>query len=122
MKTIPVPILFTFGALFVTAIATTQLTSPVALPGGAPPYPSASVVLALNWDVGSRTVLRSVDDPNAIARFFRKAMVYRGWEVLSGTRFDGGADVIFGKKGQHLQLTAQQAGDRETRIVVNLLN
>jgi hypothetical protein len=85
-----------------------------------PIYPRSKVVFAMDWAGGSQTMIQTPDEPKAAVIFFRKAMAYRGWNVVKGMAIAGGQTIVFSKGGQVLQITAHHAEQEKTTILVNI--
>lgn len=110
-------ILLTF---FIAAAAWGQMDLPKELATIIPQYPGSIVVVAKDSNGGSQTVMETQDNSKAVMVFYRKAMVYRGWNIMTGMALESGSTLIFSKGDQTLHITAKGVKENKTIILVSI--
>ena len=85
-----------------------------------PRYPRTKVVTAFNWYGNAQTRMETKDDSKAVMVFYRKAMVYKGWSIMTGMILQRGRTLIFSKTDQVLQITVQDSEEQKTTILVSI--
>lgn len=120
MKIRTLTVLVVFLSCFVINVAWSQIHLPKGLEGVIPRYPDARVLTAFTWDGNAQAMLESQDDSKAIIVFYKKAMVYKGWNVVTGMMLKRGRTIVFSKSDQVLQITAQDSDEKKTTILVSI--
>lgn len=110
-------ILLTF---FIAAAAWGQMDLPKELATIIPQYPGSIVVVAKDSNGGSQTVMETQDNSKAVMVFYRKAMVYRGWDIMTGMALESGSTLIFSRGDQTLHITAKGFKEDKTIILVGI--
>ena len=110
-------ILLTF---FIASAAWGQVDLPIGLATIIPKYPGANVVAAKDSNGGSQTVMETQDNSRAVMVFYRKAMVYRGWNIMTGMALESGSTLIFSKGDQTLHITVKDSKEDKTIILVGI--
>ena len=106
---------------FIAAAAWGQVDLPKELATLIPKYPGANVIVAKDTNGGSQTVMETQDNSRAVMVFYRKAMVYRGWNIMTGMALESGSTLIFSRGDQTLHVTATGAKEDKTIILVSIL-
>ena len=106
----------------IAATAWGQMDLPKELAILIPKYPGANVLVAKDSNGGSQTVMETQDNSRAVMVFYRKAMVYRGWNIMTGMALESGSTLIFFKGAQTLHITAKGKSDDKTIILVSIPN
>ena len=104
----------------IAAAAWGQVDLPRELATIIPKYPGANVLVAKDSNGGSQTVMETQDNSRAVMVFYRKAMVYRGWNIMTGMALESGSTLIFSKGNQTLHITAKGAREDKTIILVSI--
>jgi hypothetical protein len=107
---------------FIAAAAWGQVDLPRELATIMPKYPGSKVVFAKDSNGGSQAVIETQDNSRAVMVFYRKAMVYRGWNIMTGMALESGSTLIFSKGDQTLHITAKGAKEDKTIILVSIPN
>jgi hypothetical protein len=102
------------------AAAWGQVHLPKGLEDVIPVYPGAEVVVARDMARGSHTMMETRDDFKAVLVFFRKAMAYKGWTVMTGMAQEQGATIVFSKGSQTLQITARDSRQEKTTVLISM--
>jgi hypothetical protein len=105
---------------FIAAAAWGQVDLPKELATIIPTYPGSKVVAAKDINGGAQTIMETQDNSKAVMVFYRKAMVYRGWDIMTGMALESGSTLIFSKEDQALHITATGSKEGKTIILVNL--
>lgn len=100
----------------IASVAWGQTDLPRELATIIPKYPGSNVVVAKDSNGGSQTVMETQDNARAVMVFYRKAMVYRGWNIMTGMALESGSTLIFSKGDQTLHITAK--GEREDKTII----
>jgi hypothetical protein len=87
-------------------VAWSQINLPKGSESVIPNYPGAKVIFARERKSRSQAIMESEDDPGAVMVFYRKSMIYRGWNILTGMELKRGTTLIFSKGDGRLQITA----------------
>ena len=104
----------------IAAAAWGQVDLPRELATIIPKYPGSNVVEAKDSNGGSQTVMETQDNSRAVMVFYRKAMVYRGWNIMTGMALESGSTLIFSKGDQTLHITAKGSKEDKTIILVSI--
>mgnify|MGYP001811753598 FL=1 len=104
----------------ITAAAWGQVDLPKELATIIPKYPGSNVTVAKDSNGGSQTVMETQDNSRAVMVFYRKAMVYRGWDIMTGMALESGSTLIFSKGDQTLHITAKGVQEDKTIILVSI--
>ena len=120
MKIRTLTALLVFLSGFVITFAWGQIHLPKGLEGVVPRYPGAKVVTAFNWQGNAQTRMEAKDDSKAVMVFYRKAMAYKGWSIMTGMILKRGRTLIFSKTNQVLQISAQESEEQKTTILVSI--
>ena len=110
-------ILLTF---FIAAAAWGKTDLPRDLATIVPQYPGSIVVLAKDSNGGFQTVMETRDNAKAVMVHYRKAMVYRGWNIMTGMALENGSTLIFSKGDQTLHITAKGTEEGKTIILISI--
>jgi hypothetical protein len=105
---------------FIAAAGWGQMDLPKELATIMPKYPGSEVVAAKDSNGGSQTVMETQDNSRAVMVFYRKAMVYRGWNIMTGMALESGSTLIFSKGDQTLHITAKGSKEDKTIILVSI--
>ena len=106
--------------LFIAAAAWGQMDLPKELAAIVPQYPGSIVVAAKESNGGSQTVMETQDNSKAVMVHYRKAMIYRGWNIMTGMALENGSTLIFSKGDQTLHITAKGGKEDKTIILVSI--
>ena len=109
-------------AFIIAAAAWGQVDLPRELATIIPKYPGSNVVEAKDSNGGSQTVMETQDNSRAVMVFYRKAMVYRGWNIMTGMALESGSTLIFSKGDQTLHITVKDSKKDKTIILVGIPN
>jgi hypothetical protein len=104
----------------IASVAWGQTDLPRELATIIPKYPGSNVVVAKDSNGGSQTVMETQDNARAVMVFYRKAMVYRGWNIMTGMALENGSTLIFAKGDQTLHITAKGTKEGKTIILVSI--
>ena len=104
----------------ITAAAWGQVDLPKGLATIIPKYPGSNVTVAKDSNGGSQTVMETQDNSRAVMVFYRKAMVYRGWDIMTGMALESGSTLIFSRGDQTLHITAKGSKEDKTIILVSI--
>ena len=120
MKTGTLTALMVVSSFLVISGAWGQIHLPKGLDGVVPRYPGAKVVTAFSWEGNAQTMLETQGNSQAVMIFYRKAMVYRGWNIATGMLLQRGRTIIFSKSDQILQITARDSEERKSTILLSI--
>ena len=120
MKSGSIATMVIFLTFFIAAAAWGQMQLPKELAAIVPQYPGSIVVAAKESDGGSQTVMETQDNPKAVMVHYRKIMVYRGWNIMTGMALENGSTLIFSKGDQTLHIIAKGAKEGKTIILVSI--
>ena len=120
MKGWPIVALTLILTVSISVTASGQINLSKDMEGIIPIYPGAKVVLSRDWVGGSQTFIETRDDLKAVVIFFRKAMVYQGWSIISKIAFDKGTTILFSKANLVMQFTAHDVDEHQTKIFVSI--
>ena len=115
IATMVIPLTF-----FIAAAVWGKTDLPRDLAAIVPQYPGSIVVLAKDSNGGSQTVMETQDNAKAVMVHYRKAMVYRGWSIMTGMALENGSTLIFSKGDQTLHITAKGTKEGKTIILVSI--
>ena len=110
-------ILFT---AFIAAASWGQVDLPRDLATIIPKYPGSKVVAVKDSNGGAQTVMETQDNSRAVMVFYRKAMIYRGWNIMTGMALESGSTLIFSRGDQTLHITAKGFKEDKTIILVGI--
>lgn len=105
---------------WLTAAAWSQMHLPKGLEGVIPNYPGATVTFAQDRDNSSQAIMETDDNPRAVMVFYRKAMIYREWTILTGMELERGVTIVFSKEDMRLQITSKASEGKSTTILVSI--
>jgi hypothetical protein len=120
MKTWKVAALCVLLSVWLTVVAWSQMHLPKGLEGVIPNYPGAKIIFTKERESSTQAIMESEDDPNAVMVFYRKSMIYRGWNILTGMELKRGATLIFSKGDKRLQITASASEGKNTTILASI--
>ena len=120
MKTWKVAALCVLLSVWLTVVAWSQMHLPKGLEGVIPKYPGAKIIFTKERESSTQAIMESEDDPNAVMVFYRKSMIYRGWNILTGMELKRGATLIFSKGDKRLQITASASEGKNTTILASI--
>lgn len=84
-----------------------------------PVYPGATI-RSYSTENDERLVVTTPDDPKAVMIFYRKRLVYGGWQVLSGSVLWGDRTIIFTSDSKRLTMQAGEPSGEFSRILFTL--
>lgn len=120
MKGWPIAALALILTVSISVTASGQINLPKGLRGILPIYPGAKVVLSQDWDGGSQAIIETRDELKAVVIFFRKALAYQGWSVVSKMALEKRITIIFSKANLVMQLTARDVDEHQTKVIVSI--
>lgn len=120
MKGWPIVALALILTVSISVTASGQINLPKGLRGILPIYPGAKVVLSQDWDGGSQAIIETGDELKAVVIFFRKALAYQGWSVVSKMALEKRITIVFSKANLVMQLTARDVDEHQTKVIVNI--
>ena len=120
MRTLNLTALVVILTATMLAVAWGNVNLPKGLEGILPIYPGSKVVSAVERNGNSQTTMETEDESRAVMVFYRKAMVYKGWTIMSGMILKRGSSITFSKGAQTLRITSQHSDRDSTTILVSI--
>ena len=120
MRTLNLTALVVILTATMLTVAWGNVNLPKGLEGILPIYPGSKVVSAVERNGNSQTTMETEDESTAVMVFYRKAMAYKGWNIISGMILKGGSSITFSKGVQTLRITTQYSDEDSTTILVSI--
>jgi hypothetical protein len=120
MKSRSVTAVVVMFTAYIVAAAWGQVHLPKGLQGVIPKYPGAKIVVAEDKGNNSHALMKAQDNSRSVLIYYRKAMLHRGWNLISNMSLDRGAKIILSKGDQMLYITAQESEEGKTTILVTI--
>jgi hypothetical protein len=67
-----------------------------------------------------RIVVTRHDDPKAVMIFYRKMLVYAGWQVIEGRVLEGDGVIVFARGARRLKMIDDSPPGNTTRVLFTL--